>query len=288
MNRPGGAKGPPAGDKSPRRRRQSHREDAGAGPGKPPAPGANTYLYGIVRWPVPGGLKSLGTGVGDPPRPVRAVRHRDAAALVSDVSADEMSAEGARGLRRDMKAHSAFLNEAAGKLTVLPARFGVVLPDEQTLIAEVLGPQYGAIADQLDRLEGMVEVSLKATYVEDEILRAIVAEQPELAGSRGGRSASMAQGARLELGRRIAAAIQERQDQDGRWLIDALAPVVKDLRVGRALNDLMVLNASFLVERAGLARFDRALEQVTAQAGTQMRFDCVGPLPPFSFVNLRL
>ena len=71
-------------------------------------------------------------------------------------------------------------------------------------------------------------------------------------------------------------------------LVRAGTPGGRDTRVGRPLTDLMVLNASFLVDRAGLSKFDRRLEKVSAEVGGQARFDCVGPLPPFSFVDLRI
>jgi hypothetical protein len=54
------------------------------------------------------------------------------------------------------------------------------------------------------------------------------------------------------------------------------------------LNELMALNASFLVERAKLPAFDRELEAIHAEAGYRLKLDCVGPLPPYSFVDLRL
>jgi len=236
-------------------------------------------------------VKALGTGVGDPPVGVRAVRSGDVAALVSDVSAADMSGQGVRGMRRDMKAHSAVLNALAAKVTVLPARFGVVLPDERTLIAEFLQPRRAALVEHLAQLEGTVEVTLRASYVEEQVLQDVVRSRPELqagAGPRGGRSRSMATESRIELGRQIAAAIQDLQERDARWLVDVLSPAVRDVRIGKALSDLMVLNASFLVERTNLPKFDRMLEKVTGVVGDRITFDCVGPLPPFSFVDLRL
>src|SRR4051794_1749904 len=84
----------------------------------------NTYLYGILRWPVPqGGAGLTGSGIGDPPRPVRLVRAGPVAAVVSDVWAEEISEPSVTSLRRDMKAHTAVLNRVAADLTVLPARF---------------------------------------------------------------------------------------------------------------------------------------------------------------------
>jgi hypothetical protein len=260
-----------------------------------PRPG-NVYLYGIVRWPVPEALSASDTtGVGEPARPVRAVRARSVAALVSDVSASAMSAAGTRGTRRDMKAHAALLNRLAGVATILPVRFGVVLPDEATLLSRILEPQYARLDQLLTQLDGTIEVTLKATYVEEQVLRDVMAARPELAaasraaGAGPARGAgSLAQASRIELGRRIAAAIEDHRAQDARWLVAALRPVAPDVRVGRPLSDLMVLNASFLVRRAGLSRFDARLAEVQKEIGRRMTLDCVGPLPPYSFVDLRL
>jgi len=256
------------------------------------APEGEVYLYGIVRWPLTGAAKSLGSGVGDPPAPVRAVRAGELAALVSDVSADDMEAQGVRGMRRDMKAHSLLLNALAAKSTVLPVRFGVVLPGERSMVERVLLPRRRELLDYLDHLEGANEVTFRATYIEEQVLREIMQSRPELArrsaptGRRGVLSASAE--SRIELGRRVSVAIQEERERDAEELLEILRPAVKDVRVGKPLTELMVLNASFLVERAKLAAFDRLLEQINASNGSRMTFDCVGPLPPFSFADLRL
>jgi len=73
-----------------------------------------------------------------------------------------------------------------------------------------------------------------------------------------------------------------------RWLLEALWPVVRDVRTRKPLTELNVINASFLVERKGLKKFDRRLEEIHAREGKRMQLDCVGPLPPFSFVDLRV
>jgi hypothetical protein len=252
-------------------------------------PGASVYLYGIVRWPVPARIaRSLGPGVCDPPAPLRVVRHQGLAALVSDVHLDKMSGHGVRGLRRDMKAHAALLNRAATQMAVLPVRFGVALPDQQRLVEYVLQPQYRRLEDYLVRVGNAVEVTFKATYVEQEVLREAVAARPELGRSaaRGTRASSYQ--SRLELGHQIAATIRELKDRDSRWLVRALAPAVKDANIREPSSDLMVLNASFLVDRNGMPRFDQALEAIKDDAGERMQLECVGPLPPYSFVDLRI
>ena len=244
------------------------------------------YLYGIVSGNLPQDAHPATAGVGDPPRPVRILRHRALAALVSDVSLPEVSSENLRLMRRNMKAHSAILNALVGRSTVLPVRFGVVFPDEPALIAKVLEPQRAVLKRYLAELEGAVEVTLKATYIEDRVLAQVVREQPQLvAHGRGMRATYQS---KLETGRRIAAAIQSRRDREGQWIVDELRKTVRAIRINKTLSDLMALNASFLVDREGMSSFDKELERVHAQVGEYVKLDCVGPLPPFSFVDLRL
>ena len=49
-----------------------------------------------------------------------------------------------------------------------------------------------------------------------------------------------------------------------------------------------MLNASLLVSRKTLPKFDQALAQLSRASTGRLTFDCVGPLPPYSFVDLRL
>src|SRR5947209_4449045 len=127
MKSPGSRRRP-----TPRRRTVPPKAEAdvrGPAPAATPPPAGRrvgVYLYGIVRWPAPGDLASLGAGIGDPPRPVRPIAHRGIAALVSGVLEAEVARQDVRGTRRDMKAHAAVLNRVIEKMTVLPVRFGVV------------------------------------------------------------------------------------------------------------------------------------------------------------------
>src|SRR5689334_20648004 len=111
----------------------------------------STYLYGVVRRPGGGSrlsVDSLGTGVGSPPKAVRLVELHDLAAVVSTVAPDEVGEEaGARALRRDMTAHADVLGRVLDARTVLPSRFGIVLPDDRALIDRLLAPQHDVLLD---------------------------------------------------------------------------------------------------------------------------------------------
>jgi hypothetical protein len=187
-----------------------------------------------------------------------------------------------------MKAHSAVLNRLAAEITVLPARFGVVVPSDRVLVSDFLEPQRRHMLDTLTHLDGCIELTLRATYLEEQVLQEVIAARPELVGTGGGPSRSLAHESRIEAGRQIAAAIEELADADARWLLQVLSPIIRDVQLRKPLTELNVLNSSLLVERGRLKTFDRRLDEINSKVGRRMQFDCVGPLPPFSFVDLRL
>ena len=253
------------------------------------------YLYGVIRQPQPQSRLSgrvLGRGVGDPPVAVELVPHGDIAALVSSVDASHVGdAAGARALRRDMAAHSEVLKRVLEHVTVLPARFGLVFPADKAVINRFLAPEHDRLLGHLDRLRGMVELSVRATLIEEEVLKEVTR------GSRGlfdrlQQSQSRPSGARyherIELGRQIALRIQAQRDQDASWLADRLTLAAEDIRMAESTSDLTVFRGSVLVPRKKLANFDRVLEDIAEEAGSRMKLACVGPLPPYSFVDLHV
>src|SRR4051812_33109589 len=97
----------------------------------------STYLYGVIRQPSANSKltsNALGNGVGDPPVPGRMIEHRDLAAIVSSVDFPIGPEAGAKALRRDMAAHSALQSRVLSIRTILPARFGMLLPNDRTVI----------------------------------------------------------------------------------------------------------------------------------------------------------
>jgi len=48
----------------------------------------------------------------------------------------------------------------------------------------------------------------------------------------------------------------------------------------------MILNASFLVDRGQIEAFDAEVQQLGELHADRLIFQYVGPLPPYSFVNI--
>jgi hypothetical protein len=238
------------------------------------------YVYGVI--PSEGASPPEGAGVED--ATVSVLAHGGVAALTSDVPADFTEAG-----RAELLAHSRVLEEAMRGSVVLPMRFGVVLPDEQTVHERLLAPYGEELEGQLRAMEGKVEVTIKGIYDEEAILREVLAEDREIAGLKAaiqGKPEAATYFERIRLGELVAAALDERRAAVGPRIIDRLAPLAVDVRVGEPVHERMAVNASFLVERSRLDQFDLVVDQIGAEQAGRIQLKYTGPLPPHSFVEL--
>jgi hypothetical protein len=243
------------------------------------APNTATYVYGVVR--TSEAPKIDAAGVGGQAR-VRTVDEGELTAIVSDVDAGFVEAG-----REDLQRHMAILEQVALSATVVPLRFGTVVPGDAAVKAELLRARVAELVELLVALDGRVELSLSGTY-EERIFGEVVAEQPELATLRErvrGRDENATYYDRIRLGELVANAMAAKRESDTEKVLAKLRPLADDVHVGDVAHERSVLTASFLVHRDRLPEFDRAAEEVAAENRARIRFRYAGPLPPYDFVG---
>lgn len=207
-------------------------------------------------------------------RPVRWVVSGELAALVSDGPDGEVLPS-----RANLLAHTRVLETVAQTMTVLPMRFGVVVPDDAALQRDYLVARRDELRRCLDRLRGFVEFRLRISYVEEEVVRAVLAGDRAAARLRGRPSMQD----KVQLGQHISAGIDARRERDAQAALDALAAHAADVSVTALLGGLDVLAASFLVASERHSAFDVAVDELAGRLSPLATVELVGPLPPFSF-----
>jgi hypothetical protein len=237
------------------------------------------YVYGVVR-----GDRPTPAVKGIAGAPLELVDSGEVAALTS-VAPGEYLETG----REDLLTHSRVLEATLEQGTVLPMRFGVVVPDDEALRGRLLDGHREELLAQLAEMDGKVEFALKGVYDEEAILREVVAGDREISELRqaiAGKSEAATYYERIRLGELVAAAFAVRQEHDSGLIVDELRPLAVDVRVGEPIHERMAVNASFLVERAGTPKFDRGVDEIGRREAGRIRFRVTGPLPPHSFVEL--
>ena len=243
---------------------------------------APKYVYGVVRASPKTRLRDKGI-YG---KPIRVVATEGLGALTSDAP------EGALEAGRDeLLTHSRVLERALKRGTVLPMRFGVVMPGESAVRDELLAAHREQLEAQLDEMNGRVEVSIKGLYDEQRVLAELVAENPDIAELRHAlrdQPEDATYFERMRLGELVAAALEVRRSADEHQIVERLAAHALGVEVGEPMHERMAVNASFLIERDRTAEFDRTLDAIAAEHDGLIRFRYTGPLPPHSFVELSM
>jgi hypothetical protein len=237
------------------------------------------YVYGIVEAGAP---EPTGSGIRD--APLRLIGDESVAVLVSSLEGEEL-----RLGREEAMTHARVLEDALSRGTVLPMRFGVVVADVDEVRERILGGHGGELVEQLERLAGKVELAVRALYEEDRLMREIVQTHPEIARRREalrGQPEDATYYERIGLGEMVAEAVERARESDANTILEVLSPLALAVEIGQPGHERVVLNASFLVERESVQRFDDALEELARSQAERIRFKLTGPLPPHSFVEL--
>ena len=241
---------------------------------------AACYVYGVV--PAGVALPPGARGIGAPAAEVSLVRHGRLAALVSGVPA-------ARAARRDLLAHSRLLDGVAATTPVLPVRFGTVLPGERAVAGELLAPRHDQLAAALAALDGCAQFTVKARYVEEAVLREVLAEEPEVARWRevlrdqpGGGTYYQ----RIQLGELVAAAVARRREADAATLVGRLARHATAVaHHPPADGGTGIADAAFLVERGAWPALEQEAEGIARRWDGRARLRLLGPLAPYDFAG---
>jgi hypothetical protein len=239
------------------------------------------YVYAIMR--ADDAARAVAAAQKSGSADLHAVSHEGVSALVSPMEEDAL-----RLRRENILGHADVLQAAFEHGPVLPFRFGTALGDEEAVVRELLAPGVERLRARLDALDGRAEMQVKAVYAEEPLLRSILAGDPTLARAvRGtqGLPPAATHFERMRIGEAVAGAVQARQAADQAALLAVLAPLALSHVVSPPHHERSALNAAFLVERAELERFDRAVEEVSHQRGADMEFKLIGPLPPYSFAD---
>ncbi len=238
------------------------------------------YFYGLVRGDIAETVAATPTIDGE--SGLFGVRHGELTAIVSDARNDRYQVS-----RKFMLRHEAVVEAAMNAQDVLPARFGIVR-ELTSIVDELLAPHHGRLMVELERMAGCAEFGVKISWRNlQTVVAGLVAADPVLQRARQRLGPRTPQRTRLDIGKRVEANLQAARTQEGDEAVRALTAsgATVDVSIGKVIDELMVVNASFLVRRASAGEFTAAVEAFDKARDDKYLIQIIGPLPPYSFVT---
>jgi hypothetical protein len=239
------------------------------------------YVYGIL--PADTDVEPGTSGVGEEPGEVRLIRHRDLAAMVSDVNVDKPL-----GRPEDLTAHEELLDSAAGDLPVLPLRFGAVVTDDEAVTSELLESHYDEFASALDELDGRTEYVVRGRYDERAVIQEVLTNNKDAAAISGrirGQDPDATRDDRIQLGEILNSAISAQREHDTRSLGEAVAGHVVASVARPPTHELDAVYTAFLVETSEEPELERALQRLAHDWAGRIELTLMGPMAAYDFVG---
>jgi hypothetical protein len=242
------------------------------------ANGSLCYVYGILPADARLPAELIGTGGGA----VSLVRHGDLAGVIS-----ELPPIGALGTPEDLLAHERVVASLAVASSILPLRFGAMVTTREAVVQEMLEPYHEWFAAALEDLTGRAQFSVSGIYVQETVLREVVAEEPEalqLRESLRGVPEDAGYYDRVRLGELIVHALDAKREADTEELAQTLGPHAVDASARSPIGEDTAVDAAFLVADEERPGFEHAVEELACRWADRVRLRTLGPLAPYDFV----
>ena len=221
-------------------------------------------------------------GIGG--EPVRAIEYSDLAAIVSDSPFDSYDVT-----REGLTAHEHVVEQVMQQADVLPVSYGTVATDDQAIQQKLLAAASDGLHQALDLVHGRVELGVKILWEKDRLLRELATEDQSinaLYDQIKGAAPEETYDERTQLGELISTGIERKRDEEAAKTMSLFQPLAVDTRVNANYTDLMVLNASFLVDKKQIPAFEAQVNDLRQQQADRLIVQYTGPLPPYNFVSV--
>jgi len=234
------------------------------------------YLYGIIKSDGRESFEYIGIGNGE----VYAIQYNDVGAAVSDIPEDyEVGIE-------EVKVHEETLRKIMETHAIIPISFGIIAKDESE-IKNILKRGRMMFTNTLEGIDNKIQINVKISW-DKAILAAILKEHEEIRTLSKEAKEKADPSLRIELGRKVKSALDERKSEYIKNIQGALEGLSERFEEGKIIDQDIVMNASFLVNKKREQEFYDKLEELEKKYEKKLKFLCVGPLPPYNFTKIEV
>lgn len=243
-------------------------------------PHEGKYIYGIIATDEAPNFGPI--GIGGKRDEVVTIGTKGLAAVVSNVALDPYVAS-----RDNLLAHTRVIEKVAEQFAVLPMRFCTVAESADE-VRGLLEDREREFKNLLRDFEGKVEVGIKVIWKDMKKIYDEIAKENRAIRTLKQKGAGGGQQALIRAGELVEAALDEKKAVEGEEYLRFLRKGKVGCKEGELKTEDMVVNASFLLDRDWVKEFDQRVEEVSNEHNGRIDIKYIGPMPPFSFVNLEM
>jgi hypothetical protein len=243
------------------------------------------YIYGIIQ---ANGKRNFGAiGLGDPSKEVYTVPLQDISAVVSDSPIKAYQSMTKDKVAQDLFRHQSVIEKVMNDQTILPMKFGTFVEGEKE-VAQILKTGYEQFTQALSWISDKIELDVVALWDKEAIFKELACEKEikEFKEKIISNPAGPQLDDRISLGRMVEKSLKKRNLEYAKEILCALKEKAFDFCTHDTLDNMMIINCSFLLEAKKEKGFDEKINELDERYKNRINFRCVGPLAPYSFSTI--
>jgi len=214
---------------------------------------------------------------------ISSVQYRDIAAVVREVDAkiaEELESH-EEELKDWLEAYQQTSIDILRHCTMLPLRFGIMV-DRKEDVEEFLSASYMHLKWALGSLRGKAEFAVHLSWDLNAVLQEIGSDTQWLSEAKE----SIELSDKLEIGRLLFKAADAKKKEIVDSIHRKLSEVSSNSSEGRSADESIIMNRSYLIEKAAEETFDKVMEELGQEGESYLSIKYMGPMPPYSFAPL--
>lgn len=243
-------------------------------------------IYGFISTDEPENLGAIGIDQGE----VHIISYQDIAAVVSDSPFMPFDSLPKETLLRNLAIYQAVIERVMKDHHIIPVKFGTTVQGEEEL-KRILEKGYGQINSNLKEMEDKIELDVAALWSDLETVLKEIGEEGEikrLKEEAASRSSDQVFEVKINVGKLVKASLDKKREECASHILDVLKRETHDHRYHSVMDDSMILNAAFLINKDKQDVFEGKVGELDRHYQGKINFRIVGPLPPYSFSTFEI
>lgn len=179
---------------------------------------------------------------------------------------------------------------AKGFNMLIPMRLGTMVNSKEEVF-KILANGHNLIVDTLNKIEHLTEIDLVVTWADFPAIIKEVAGHPDIAAMKEdilNMGEAISQIDQVKIGMLLEEKLKGRNKTVELDILNALSAFSKDIKIHEVMNDQMITNSAYLINRNKKEKFEEVLDRLDEEYKGMLNFKMVGPLPCYSFYTIEV
>jgi hypothetical protein len=185
-------------------------------------------------------------------------------------------------------AHEKVLEEVMQYSPIVPIAFGHVAKSEDEIKSKLLEAHQGKLEEWLAYLDGKIELSLKAFWLDlNPVLRNIADTSSEIQKIKA--KGKLAREDQMRAGEIAAKLLGKKREEMEENIAHFFKDIIIEHKKSNLFGEQMITNIAFLINQDNLKAFDRKMNEYEGKLrDSNVKLKYTGPVPPYNFVDLNV